>query len=108
MEMVTEIRGSPAVLNPSFRRFALIKWQRTIFVLDTQEAACQVLNISVAMRTGETPVPIPNTMVKTCPAEDTAGATLWESRWLPNQKKTGQEQGFCVDIEDAVLNGTKG
>ena len=44
-------------------------------------------NISVAMRIGETPVPIPNTMVKTYPAEDTAGATLWESRWPPNFKK---------------------
>ena len=39
------------------------------------------------MRIGETPVPIPNTMVKTYPAEDTAGATLWESRWLPNKKE---------------------
>ena len=36
------------------------------------------------MRLGETPVPIPNTKVKTYPAEDTAGVTLWESRWLPN------------------------
>ena len=44
-------------------------------------------NLSVAMRIGETPVPIPNTMVKTYPAEDTAGATLWESRWPPNLKK---------------------
>ena len=40
------------------------------------------------MRIGETPVPIPNTMVKPYPAEDTAGATLWESRWLPNFLKT--------------------
>ena len=38
----------------------------------------------VAMRLWETPVPIPNTKVKTYPAEDTAGATLWESRWPPN------------------------
>ena len=39
------------------------------------------------MRIGETPVPIPNTKVKTYPAEDTAGATLWESRWPPNLLK---------------------
>ena len=39
------------------------------------------------MRIGETPVPIPNTTVKTYPADDTAGATLWESRWPPNLKK---------------------
>ena len=32
---------------------------------------------------GETPVPIPNTMVKTQPADDTILETVWESRWLP-------------------------
>ena len=37
----------------------------------------------VAMRPGATPVPIPNTMVKTGTADDTALATVWESRWLP-------------------------
>ena len=41
-------------------------------------------NISVAMRLGETPVPIPNTMVKTQAADGTALETVWESRWLPN------------------------
>ena len=35
------------------------------------------------MRPGATPVPIPNTMVKTGTADDTALATVWESRWLP-------------------------
>ena len=39
------------------------------------------------MRIGETPVPIPNTTVKTYPADDTAWATVWESRWPPNLKK---------------------
>ena len=33
---------------------------------------------------GATPVPIPNTMVKTQAADDTALETVWESRWLPN------------------------
>ena len=46
-----------------------------------------MLNVSVAMRIGETPVPIPNTTVKTYPADDTAWATVWESRWPPNLKK---------------------
>jgi hypothetical protein len=32
---------------------------------------------------GDTPVPIPNTVVKTLYADGTAGATLWESRELP-------------------------
>ena len=37
----------------------------------------------VVMRFGETPVPIPNTMVKTKAADGTALETVWESRWLP-------------------------
>ena len=41
----------------------------------------------VAMRLGETPVPIPNTMVKTQAADGTALETVWESRWLPEYKK---------------------
>ena len=36
---------------------------------------------------GDTPVPIPNTMVKTQAADDTALETVWESRWPPDLKK---------------------
>ena len=43
----------------------------------------------VAMRLGETPVPIPNTMVKTSAADGTALETVWESRWMPDPLKTG-------------------
>ena len=32
---------------------------------------------------GDTPVPIPNTMVKIQAADGTALETVWESRWLP-------------------------
>ena len=39
------------------------------------------------MRLGETPVPIPNTTVKTQSADGTALETVWESRWAPDQKK---------------------
>ena len=39
------------------------------------------------MRFWETPVHIPNTMVKTKAADDTILVTVWESRWLPDQKK---------------------
>ena len=35
---------------------------------------------------GETPVPIPNTTVKTEAADDTMLETAWESRWLPDQE----------------------
>ena len=41
----------------------------------------------VAMRLGVTPVPIPNTTVKTKAAESTILATVWEDRWLPDLKK---------------------
>ena len=37
------------------------------------------------MRLGATPVPIPNTMVKAQTADDTALATVWKSRWMPDQ-----------------------
>ena len=37
----------------------------------------------VPMRLGDTPVLIPNTMVKTQAADGTALETKWESRWVP-------------------------
>ena len=37
---------------------------------------------------GDTPVPIPNTMVKTQAADGTILETVWESRWLPDLQKT--------------------
>ena len=43
----------------------------------------------VAMRFGETPVPIPNTTVKTEAADDTMLETAWESRWLPDYAGDG-------------------
>ena len=39
------------------------------------------------MRLWDTPVPIPNTMVKTQEADGTMLETAWESRWLPDYKK---------------------
>ena len=45
------------------------------------------IRFPVAMRLGDTPVPIPNTMVKTQAADGTALVTVWESRWPPNPKK---------------------
>ena len=46
-----------------------------------------IQKIPVAMRFGVTPVPIPNTTVKTKTAESTILATVWEDRWLPDNKK---------------------
>ena len=57
----------------------------------TAEVAKQLLkdlrsryDFLVAMRFWETPVHIPNTMVKTKAADDTILVTVWESRWLPD------------------------
>ena len=44
------------------------------------------------MRLGDTPVPIPNTMVKTQAADGTMLETAWESRWLPDHKKRKQKR----------------
>ncbi len=44
------------------------------------------MELPVAMRPGETPVPIPNTMVKAWAADGTMLETTWESRWLPDCK----------------------
>ena len=41
----------------------------------------------MAIHPGDTPVPIPNTMVKTWEADDTMLETAWESRWLPESLK---------------------
>ena len=42
------------------------------------------------MRLGETPVPIPNTTVKTEEADGTALETMWESRWTPDYGDVAQ------------------
>ena len=44
----------------------------------------------VAMRLWETPVPIPNTTVKTQAADGTALETMWESRWAPDYGDVAQ------------------
>ena len=55
----------------------------------------QVKTLLVAMRLGDTPVLIPNTMVKTQAADGTALETVWESRWLPEFEK--RKTGFTSD-----------
>ena len=44
------------------------------------------------MRLWETPVPIPNTTVKTQAADGTALETVWESRWPPDQKENNRRK----------------
>ena len=53
----------------------------------------------VAIRPGVTPVPIPNTMVKTWEADDTMLETAWESRWLPESllKRLGNKKAYKIE-----------
>ena len=43
-----------------------------------------MLKVSGVDALGDTPVPIPNTTVKTQAADGTALETVWESRWMPD------------------------
>ena len=52
----------------------------------------------VAMRVGVTPVPIPNTKVKTDAADNTWLETTWEDRWLPDFKKVLSEIRYKKDF----------
>ena len=68
----------------------LLSKEEEVRVLYTVESwICQGKKFPVAMRLGETPVPIPNTMVKTQAADGTSLETVRESRWPPNLKKDG-------------------
>ena len=57
----------------------------------------------VAMRLGETPVPIPNTMVKTQAADGTALETMWESRWLPEFEKKSR-CGIAANVREIQID----
>ena len=55
----------------------------------------------VPMRLGDTPVPIPNTTVKTQSADGTALETVWESRWAPDYKERNR-RSCLIKIERAL------
>ena len=65
------------------------EWKRSsnLSGVDVGYFTVELLKFPVAMRLGETPVPIPNTMVKTQAADGTVLETIRESRRLP--EKTG-------------------
>ena len=54
------------------------------------------------MRQGETPVPIPNTTVKTLPADDTRLETAWESRRLPDSNGGVAQLGEHLPCKQGV------
>ena len=52
---------------------------------------------------GDTPVLIPNTMVKTQAADGTILETVWESRWLPESLKKIKQNAFVYKISSAKM-----
>ena len=62
----------------------LAKAEERSFVLRLESTSPSTRASLVVMRLGETPVPIPNTMVKTDAADNTWLETAREDRWLPD------------------------
>ena len=54
------------------------------------------------MRLGETPVPIPNTTVKTYAADGTMLETAWESRWVPDYRGGVAQLGEHLPCKQGV------
>ena len=73
----------------------LLSKEEEVRVLYTVQVSRKPKKILVPMRPWETPVPIPNTTVKTWAAENTMLETAWEDRWVPDPiKKENDPQGF--------------
>ena len=56
------------------------------------------------MRLGETPVPIPNTTVKTLAAENTILETIWEDRWMPDLYGGVAQLGEHLPCKQGVMS----
>ena len=61
-------------------------------------AARVAATFAVAIRPGDTPVPIPNTMVKTRSADGTMLETVWESRRLPQTHFLQGDSGLQATV----------
>ena len=78
---------------------------RKVRVLGTVESYIRkVQRFPVSMRPWETPVPIPNTTVKTQTADGTMLETAWESRWMPELVFTSDQrvQGLNSLMADKI------
>ena len=65
----------------------MILLKRTKESMFSFESVIKTLKFPVVMRLWETPVPMPNTTVKTQAADDTWLETARESKWLPESNK---------------------
>ena len=72
-----------------------------LFIVELSKLSKAWIIFLVAMRLWETPVPIPNTMVKTQAADGTALETVWESRWPPDQKRNFTSDQSFEDVQSS-------
>ena len=72
-----------------------------LFIVELSKLSKAWIIFLVAMRLWETPVPIPNTMVKTQAADGTALETVWESKWPPDQKRNFTSDQSFEDIQSS-------
>ena len=76
----------------------LLSKEEEVRVLYTVQVSRETKEILVPMRPWETPVPIPNTTVKTWAAENTMLETAWEDRWVPGSIKKEYSNWFTSDL----------
>ena len=96
MCFTVELSMCEHLMKPSRRRW--LSLVRNVVLLTKETELPITRSLLVPMRLWETPVPIPNTTVKTQAADGTALETVWESRWAPDQKENNR-----YDLKDIKL-----
>ena len=82
----------------------LLSKEEEVRVLYTVQVSRETKKILMSMRLGETPVPIPNTTVKTWAAENTMLETAWEDRWMPDSYGGVAQLGEHLPCKQGVMS----
>ena len=82
----------------------LLSKEEEVRVLYTVQVSRETKKILVSMRPWETPVPIPNTTVKTWAAENTMLETAWEDRWMPDLYGGVAQLGEHLPCKQGVMS----
>ena len=82
----------------------LLSKEEEVRVLYTVQVSRETKKILVPMRPWETPVPIPNTTVKTWAAENTILETIWEDRWVPDLYGGVAQLGEHLPCKQGVMS----
>ena len=83
----------------------LLSKEEEVRVLYTVQFSKRKLKkILVSMRLGDTPVPIPNTTVKTKTAKNTILETIWEDRWMPDLYGGVAQLGEHLPCKQGVMS----